>query len=137
MIARPAPTGSGWTAARGPAVSLLGRSLDFDLAAVAQLGKTARAPGLLGRLLFPFALFLALDAQRRYRPRQQTPERDRLAAVLADVDLIGIQPGDLLVDLAKQELLAVVEAHLGREQLFLHRFVDRIAADVPLVVHRI
>src|SRR4051812_27709466 len=106
MIARPAPIR---TAARRPARSLLGRSLDLDLAAIAQLGKAARAPSLLGRLLFPFALFLALDAQRRHRPGQEAPERDRLAAVLADVDLVGVEPGDLLGDLAKQELLPVVQ----------------------------
>src|SRR3954465_4844511 len=116
MIARPAPTR---TAARRPPPSLLGRSLDLDLAAVAQLGKAARTPSLLGRLFFAFALLLALDAQRRDRPGQQAPERDRPAPVPPDVDLVGVEPGDLLGDLAKQELLPVVQPHLGREQLFL------------------
>ena len=77
--------------------SLLGRGLDFDFAAVAELGESAGTAGLLGRLLFPLALLLALDAQRRDRPRQQAPERDRLAAVLADVDLVGVQPAICLL----------------------------------------
>ena len=44
---------------------------------------------------------------------------------------------NLLVDLAEQVLLAIVQAHFGGEDLFFHGLVDGIAADVALVIHRI
>ena len=46
-------------------------------------------PACSAACLLALALLLAVDAQRRHRARQQTPERDRLAALLADVDLVA------------------------------------------------
>src|SRR6185312_3951025 len=118
--------------------SLLGGDLRFGVAAVAQLAESApRAARLLAGLLLALALLLAVDAERGDGPRQKTAERDLLAAVFTDVDLVRVEPGQLLGDLAEQELLPVVEAHLGREDLLFHRLVDRVATDVSLVVHRV
>src|SRR5947209_850885 len=76
---------------------------------------------LLGRGLLAFTLLFAVDAQRRHRPREQPAERDRLAALLANVDLVVVETDQLLRNLAEQEFLPIVQPHLGREDLFLHR----------------
>src|SRR6266700_3417815 len=88
--------------------------------AITQVTKVchAAATRLLRCGFLALALLLAIDAQRRHRTRQQAPERDRLAALLAHVDLVVLQAVQLLGHLAQQELLAVVQPHLGREDLF-------------------
>src|SRR5579871_897533 len=101
---------------------------------LASAGAGATDLGL--RLLFALALFLAVDAQGGDRSRQQALDADRLAAVFALVDGVGVQPIERRQDLAEQVLLAVAQAELRREQLLLHRLVDRIAADRALAVHR-
>src|SRR5689334_15681854 len=65
-------------------------ALGLPIAEIADLRETAPAR-LLGHGLLTFTLFLAINAQRRHRPRQQPPERDGLAALLADVDLVVLQ----------------------------------------------
>src|SRR5579872_2712365 len=103
-----------------------GGDLDLGVAAAARVAQAAAEVGkaaaarLLGRLLLALALLLAVDAQRRHGARHEALERDRLAAVLADVDLARLEPQELLVDLAEQELLAIVQAHLRGEDLLLH-----------------
>ena len=58
-------------------------------------------------------------------------------ALLAFVDLAGLQAPHRLLDLAEQERLAVVEAELGRVDLLFGRLVHRITADpIAVAVHR-
>src|SRR5262249_46688609 len=57
------------------------RALRLSIAKAADLREPAPA-GLLGRGLLALTLFLAIDAQRRHRPREQAPKRYRLTALL-------------------------------------------------------
>src|SRR5215510_8265479 len=80
---------------------------------------------------------LALEAQRGDRARQQALEPDRLAALLALVDLSRLEPRHRLPDLAEQEGLPVMQPELGRVGLLLGGLVHRVPADpVPVAIHR-
>src|SRR5258708_32093487 len=84
-----------------------------------------------------FAGGLALEAQRGDRARQQALEPDRLAALLALVDLAGLEPRHRVPDLAEQEGLPIVEPELGGVGLLLGGLVHRVPADpVPVAIHR-
>src|SRR4029078_13222381 len=96
------------------------RALRLSIAEVADLREPTPAR-LLGRGLLALTLFFAVDAQLCDRAREQPAERDGLAALLADVDLVVLQTDQLLRYLAEQEFLAIVQPHLGGEDLFLHR----------------
>src|SRR5205814_10658922 len=62
----------------------------------------AGAPELALRLLLALALLLAVDAQGGDRPREQPLDADRLAAVLALVDGVRLQPIQGGEDLAEE-----------------------------------
>src|SRR5262249_13616875 len=94
------------------------------------------AARLLGlRLLLLLALLLAVDAEGGDRAGEQALEADLLAAVFALVDRALIEATQRLVDLPEEELLAVAQAQLGREDLLFHRLVDGVATDVALAIH--
>ena len=90
---------------RRPRCSLLGGELGFAFATLVEIAEPSRPSRLFGGLFLTLALFLAVDAERRHGTRHQPPEGDRFSAVLADVDLVGIQADQLFVDFPEQELL--------------------------------
>ena len=94
--------------------------------------------GLFGDLALAHLVeSLAVDAERRGRPRFEPLQADLGSAALAVAVVVGVDAHDGLVDLLDQLALAVAVAKLERHVGLLARAVVRVGEHGRLVLHRV